>query len=708
MHISKKRIAHKLMGVLLLSALFALLLQPTNVVAAPSNNAVWEDYATANTNKGRKSVASKKLTPEQLKQKRLAEWNKAHPAKKSLTPHQRKQKAKLTKSAKQWQLKQDMALIQQQEHLHSLVKRSKKSARANPNVVVNEEILLARQRTAWQRKWNSDHSAQAKRAKFYKVNGYINTAKSQAKTTTRNTVRKAIPKNKTVKRIKKAAPVQLTRAQYNQRFKLQQQKNQQAKGSVKRVANNTKTTFKPTRSKAHFNRLPLEIISKLNDAGVKESGMSAYVQDVSSKQPLLAYQDKASRVPASVMKLITSYAALGVLGANYRWPLDVFAQGPIKKGTLTGDLIIKGYGAPEFNKAELRKVLKAIRGKGIHSVKGRVVFDNSYFSIPNESAAAFDGKGFASYNAQPDALLFNERISEFKIRANKKGKRVRVTTSTPTHNMKIVNKMRKTRRGCRPRISVSHRGAKTTVTFSGTFSRRCGTRSYARVISRPAEMVYGSMRAMWKREVGGTLSTRFALGKAPKNVKPLVRTYSRTLAEILPSIDKDSNNVMARQLLLTIGAKRTGHGSQRSGSNVINQWLVSRGLNFPELRIENGSGLSRLARISARHVGYLLMDAYHSPYRNHLMKSLAIAGVDGTMKRRLRGTPVRGRGFFKTGTLKNVRSIAGYIKAANGHTYVIAILHNDPKARNRTVGAHNSLIEWVYEGGRSSTRLALR
>jgi len=710
MHISKKRIGHKLMGVFLLSALFALLLQPTNVVAAPSNKAVWENYATKNTNKGRKGVASKKLSSEQLKQKRLAEWKKAHPAKKALTSHQRKSKAKLAKSAKQWQLKQDMALIQQQEHLHSLVKRSQKSSRANPSVVVNEDILLARQRTVWQRKWDADHpaQAQAKRARSYKVNGYINTAKSQAKATTRNAARRAIQKNKTVKRIKKAAPVQLTRAQYNQRFKQRQQKNQQAKGSVKRVANNTKTTFKPTKSKAHFNRLPLEIISKLNDAGVKENGMSAYVQDVNSKQPLLAYQDQASRVPASVMKLITSYAALGVLGANYRWPLDVFAQGPIKKGTLTGDLIIKGYGAPEFNKAELRKVLKAIRSKGIHSIKGRVVFDNSYFSIPNESAAAFDGKGFASYNAQPDALLFNERISEFKIRANKKGKRVRVTTSTPTHNMKIVNKMRKTRRGCRPRIRVSHRGALTTVTFSGTFSRRCGTRSYARVISRPAEMVYGSMRAMWKRDVGGKLSTRFAMGKAPKNVKPLVRTYSRTLAEILPSIDKDSNNVMARQLLLSIGAKRTGHGTPRSGANAINQWLVSRGLNFPELRIENGSGLSRLARISARHVGDLLMDAYHSPYRNHLMQSLAIAGVDGTMKRRLRGTPVRGKGFFKTGTLKNVRSIAGYIKAANEHTYVIAILHNDPKARSRTVGAHNSLIEWVYEGGRSNTRLAQR
>jgi D-alanyl-D-alanine carboxypeptidase/D-alanyl-D-alanine-endopeptidase (penicillin-binding protein 4) len=268
--------------------------------------------------------------------------------------------------------------------------------------------------------------------------------------------------------------------------------------------------------------------------------------------------------------------------------------------------------------------------------------------------------------------------------------------------------MRKTRRGCRPRISISKRGSKTVATFTGKFSKRCGTRSYARVISRPAEMIYGSMKSMWKREVGGTLKTKFAMGKAPSKVKPLLRTYSRTLAQILPSIDKDSNNVMARQLLLTIGAKHAGRGTPQTGANAVSAWLNSRGLRFPELRIENGSGLSRLARISARHVSDLLVDAYRSPFRDYLMKSLAVAGVDGTMKRRLRGSRVRGKGFFKTGSLKNVRSIAGYVKAANGKTYVMAILHNDPKASTSSLSAHNKLIEWVYEGGRSSRQQLAR
>lgn len=577
-----------------------------------------------------------------------------------------------------------------------------------------QELKLSRQRAAWKKKWDAQQKAKR-----------LAQLKQQPKTIQLKT------RNQTTKRpvthtSQNKPPQQLTRAQYQWRFKqeqLRKQKQQLAQSQAqpqqaskaKAPARNQKASHgKPTHAAfrrsnlpAAYNSLPFDVKHKLRAAKLNEYGMSAYVQDVNSPKPLLAHKDTISRVPASVMKLITSYAALGVLGPNYRWPLDVYTKGSIRNGTLQGDLIIKGYGSPEFDTAALRKVLHSIRQKGIRNVNGRLVFDNSHFSIPAQHAGAFDGKTFASYNAQPDALLYNERISTFNVRAT--GKRVHVSTSTPAHNLKIVNRMRKVRRGCRPRIGISHRGAQVVATFSGTYSSRCGTRSYSRVISKPAEMIYGSMKAMWKRDVGGKLNAHFAMGRAPAGARPLVRTYSRTLAEILPTIDKESNNVMARQVMLSIGAKHFGgQGTPRKGANAISSWLNSRGLNFPELRIENGSGLSRHARITARHIGDLLIDAHKSPYRNVLMRSLAVAGVDGTMKRRLRATPVRGRGFFKTGTLRDVRSIAGYVKASNGKTYAIAILHNDPKARRRGLAVHDKLIEWVYNGGRDTTKVAMR
>lgn len=542
-----------------------------------------------------------------------------------------------------------------------------------------KKAKLDHQRAAWKAKWDAEQ--RAKRGTAAK-----NTQRQRQQKLANN--RKLTPEqilwqsiNHTQQKQKKAATLRLTQ---QQKRKTQPQ-------------HRSNKPYQAHKVPAIFNRLPLEVASKLSAKGMGSYGVSTYVRDVNSTQPLLAFQEEKARVPASVMKLITSYAALGILGANHRWPLDVYTRGPVHNGTLQGDLYIKGYGSPEFNKEDLRKVLHGIRQKGIRSVSGRVVFDNSHFNSVSKYQGSFDNKSYVAYNAKPDALLFNQRLSSFQVRAS--GKRVRVSTTTPTHNVKIVNRMRKTKRSCRPRIGVSKRSGITQVTFSGTFSRRCGTRTYTRVMSEPSNMIYGSMRTMWKREVGGRLNTRFAMGRVPSNARLLHKSYSRTLAQILPTIAKKSNNVMARQLLLTIGAKKYGQGTERNGAEAIGAWLRSRGLNFPELRIENGSGLSRTARISARHVADLLVDAYRSPHRNVLMDALAIAGVDGTMKRRLRGTRVRGKGYFKTGTLRDVRSIAGYVKAANGKVYVMAILHNDPKARYRGLVVHDKLIEWVYDGG---------
>ncbi len=654
MHFEK--VLYKMTHLISTGTVLSVLLTATPLHAAEKLqklDAIWDSVGVATTATNNNKKVARKAAPKPLQ--KIAKNTQA-------------KQAKYTREQYQARYKKEQALLKKRQQLASAKAANKAAKNASKN-------KLDRQRAAWKAKWEATQKAKQ-------------LAKKSAK---------PVWQKKNVQK----APQKLTKAQYQWRWKQAQLKKNNTAPTAKKPRH---AAFTKNHQKASFQKLPAEIVAKLRASGTREHGVSAYAQDVNSSKPLLAYQEKTARVPASVMKIITGYAALGTLGPNYRWPLDVYTNGKVHNGTLQGDLIIKGYGSPEFKSADLRKVLHGIKQKGIRNVNGRVVFDSSYFNIPNQYA--FDGKTQSKYNAQPDALLFNERVNTFQIRAV--GKKVRVTTTTPTHNLKIVNRMRKSSRACRPRIGVSKRAGQTIVTFSGRFSRRCGTRSYSRVISRPAEMIYGSMQAMWKRDVGGKLNTRFAMGRSPANARPLLRTYSRTLAEILPTIIKKSNNVMARQLLLTIGAKKGGQGSPRAGANAIGQWLASRGLHFPELRIENGSGLSRTARISAAHVGDLLVDAYRSPYRNVFMKSLAVAGVDGTMKGRLKRTQVQGRGFFKTGTLRDVRAIAGYVKAADGKTYVMAILHNDPRARKRALRAHDKLIEWVYAGGRSNRRVAMR
>lgn len=412
------------------------------------------------------------------------------------------------------------------------------------------------------------------------------------------------------------------------------------------------------RGAGRYNRLPNNVASKLRLRGVSERGMSAYVRPASGRGPaVLTAAADTPRNPASTMKLVTTYAALGALGPNYQWPTEIYITGPIVRGTLRGDVVIKGYGNPDFKQSDLTRLLSALRSRGINNIAGNLVADTSYFNIPYQHPGAFDGKSGAAYNAQPEALLYQGRGSTYKFR--NLSKRVKRHTKRRPRNA-----------GARADLNIN---------------------------------LFGAFWKVWVGKMNGGMQGRFRRGTVPRGAQLVSRHHSKPLRHILSVINKKSNNVMARQLLLTIGAKSLGApGTPGKGAAAVGRFMESRGLNFPELRIENGSGLSRVSRISARNLGEMLVNAYNSPWRNDYMNSLAVLGVDGTLRNRMRKSGLAGRGRFKTGTLRNVRGLAGYVQAANGQTYVLSILHNDRKARTKARKAHDELVKWVYWGPRSN------
>ncbi|NOQ34557.1 MAG: D-alanyl-D-alanine carboxypeptidase/D-alanyl-D-alanine-endopeptidase [Methylococcaceae bacterium] len=446
-------------------------------------------------------------------------------------------------------------------------------------------------------------------------------------------------------------------------------------------------------------QLPEEVAKLLRNQGVSEKGMSAYVHALSSPKPLLTFNADVPRNPASVMKLITTYSALGILGADYRWPIELYYTGTVSGGVLHGDLFLKGYGYPDFKPHDLRLLLKGLHKRGIRQITGNLILDNTYFKNEATNPAAFDGKPYARYNALPDALLYNERISEFVVKPNNNA--VSIVSTHPAKNVTIVNNLKLKNIKCsgryaNPRMKILSKAKEIKVQFDGFLSNRCGERKYSTVISNPVNMLYGSIKKIWQQEMGGAIGgNRLIVAGTPNHANLLYRLESKPVKDILPLINKKSNNVMARQLFLSIAAKAGIPATTQKGYQAIQQWFTSRGLNFPELRIENGSGLSRVGKVSARHIGELLMDAYKSPYRQDLLNSLPIMGVDGTLRKRMRNTVVANRGRFKTGTLRDARGIAGYVKAENGEVYVVAILHNDRTAKRRVLAAHNKLIEWT-------------
>jgi len=215
------------------------------------------------------------------------------------------------------------------------------------------------------------------------------------------------------------------------------------------------------------------------------------------------------------------------------------------------------------------------------------------------------------------------------------------------------------------------------------------------VVTGPDNYIYGVFKSLWA-ELGGQFEGNMREGTVPADAQLLHSTNSPSLAEVIRDVNKYSNNVMTRQILLTLGAEKYGPpGTVDKGSEAVRAWLAQKGLDFPELVLDNGSGLSRDGRISARHLGEILLTAYQSPYMPEFLASLPILSMDGTLAHRYGGA-LAGRAHLKTGSLDNVRAQAGIVLDEHGRRIVMVILHNDARAESAAGEAvQNALLAWI-------------
>ena len=446
--------------------------------------------------------------------------------------------------------------------------------------------------------------------------------------------------------------------------------------------------------------LPAPIAAALKQARIPDSAVALYVQDVSQPAPALELNADHAMNPASVIKLVTTYAALEALGPAYQWKTELYASGRIKGERLEGDLIIKGYGDPKITLEAFWLWLRDLRTRGIRDIRGNVVIDRSFFDISKEDPGAFDGEPFKPYNAQPDALLLNFRSHRLRLLPDVENKSVRAAFEVDIPDARILNQPRLTNGTCGDwkealgwRVQQTPRGL--TLAFSGGYSAACGDKSLHLSLLDANAYVSALFRPLWE-ELGGKWRGQVIDGIVPADARLIARQDSPQLAEVARDINKFSNNVMARQLYLTLGAEMLGAPATLDKSaQAVNSLLATRGMNFLELAMENGSGLSRKTRISAAHLGELLRKAFHSPVFSEFESSLPIVSTDGTMKKRLKDNPVAGHAHIKTGSLEGVKTIAGYVFDARGRRNAVVCLINHPNAEaGRPV--QDALLEWVY------------
>ena len=436
---------------------------------------------------------------------------------------------------------------------------------------------------------------------------------------------------------------------------------------------------------AHASELPPEIDRVLTGHGIPATDVSIVVQAVDDTEPILSHLADVPRSPASVMKTVTTWSALEYLGPAYTWPTEIYFLGAFDGQKLDGDLGIKGYGDPQLVVEEVWKLTRALRRMGLTEISGDLVLDDSHFAIDEPDPGAFDGQPYRTYNVVPSALLMNFKAVQFQFMADSARGRVNVATEPVLSNLKIENNLTLVDGPCagyQAGISFSHADpdALDTVVLDGRFSRRCNVYGLGRTVLQHDTFAFGLFSALWK-EVGGSFSGEMRKDQIPLDTTPALIWRSRPLGEVIRSINKNSNNVMTRQLLYTLAAEAVGApGTRENGVMVARELLAARGLDTSSLMLQNGAGLSRDERASMQLLVDLLRAAYSSPYAPEFIASLSLGGLDGTTRGRFDASPASQVMHLKTGRLDHVSAVAGYVRAANDKTYVVAVVMNSPDA----------------------------
>ena len=449
------------------------------------------------------------------------------------------------------------------------------------------------------------------------------------------------------------------------------------------------------------NTLPAPAVTRVMDeVGVPAAHVSIYVRDASSGEVLVDLNGAEPRSPASTIKVLTTFAALDSLGPAYTWKTRIYLGGRLANGVLSGDLTLVGGGDPYMTSERWWSLVQEVRELGVARITGDIVIDNSYFAPIPATRADFDDQPWRSYNVLPDALMVNFQTSRFTLTANPQRMRPQIVVNPLPANLVVKNQVQIGSGKCQGRdrgVSFDAPDDPKTLVASGNFVAACGNYSVSRAIMTAPDYAYGTFRTLWTQS-GGAIDGAMRIDGL-RGDATLLSTYdSLPLTEIIRLVNKYSNNVMARTLLLTLGAEKFGPpATERSGRDAVQAWLASRNIRIPGLVLENGSGLSRTEKITARGLADVLDTAWHSPFMPEFAASLPLAATDGTLRNRFGAAGMQGRLRLKTGRIDDVSAIAGFVNAASGKTYVVVVMVNHPAAQAGPGEAIQAeLIRWAF------------
>ena len=458
--------------------------------------------------------------------------------------------------------------------------------------------------------------------------------------------------------------------------------------------------------------LPPPVAQALAQAGLPADALGAVALPLTTRwaRPW-QYRATQAMQPGSTMKLVTTVVALDRLGPNHRGRTELLAAGPIEGDVLNGDLVLRGGADPDLDLPALWQMLFELRQRGVREIGGGLVLDRTLFRPAriDVGLAPFDDAPEWPYNMIPDALMLAGNLMGLALAAD--GAAVQARLAPPLEGVDVdASAMTLNELGCErwddgwlPAVVSAAPGARLRIALRGSFPRRCEARTELQLLDRnviterQVRAVWASLGGAWRRAPGGVRE-----GPAPIDATPIASHSSRPWGEVLRQMNKQSDNPLARLLFLQLGLAAMAQDASTPtlllARREVERWFDEQRIDRQGLVLDNGSGLSRSERIAPRTLALLLEAAHGGPHAPELLMSLPVAGVDGTLRRRLKGTPAQGWARLKTGTLNNAAALAGYVRDSRGDTWaVVAIVNHEQAARGRPV--LDALVDWVARSG---------
>jgi len=434
--------------------------------------------------------------------------------------------------------------------------------------------------------------------------------------------------------------------------------------------------------------LPPGVLAALKAADVPAEALYAAAIPLAHRAPPWQYRALEPVQPGSTMKLVTSIVALDRIGAQQRGFTELRSAAPLAGDVLQGDLVLKGGADVELDAARLWALLVDLRQRGIARIEGDLLVDRTLFRPARLDVGLppFDESPEAYYNVIPDAVYLNGNLLPLELSATADG--VRASTVPALAGLTVDSRMQLIDGPCGDwdehwrAATVTREEGRTRITLNGAFPRDCTQRTAFQLLDR-LEMEERLFRTLWEG-LGGSWTGRAREAAGPASSQLLARHAARPWGEVLRHLNKTSDNAEARLLFLLLGVPAMAANPQASTAELaareVRAWFADNRIDATGLVLDNGSGLSRSERISPWQMVSLLKAAWGSRHAHDFIATLPTAGVDGTLRNRLKNGPATGWARLKTGTLKNVVALAGYVNDSRGRPWAVAMMVNHDKA----------------------------